>query len=194
MKFLIKFFIRGLLVVLPFVLTLYFLIWFFKGVENLFKDLLKNTIGLDFYFPGVGFIIATLVITALGVLMSSLIAQKVYAYFQKIISKLPILKTIYFAIEDFLGFFTTTESEKNFKKVVLVEIPNTGFKSVGIITNSSPNEILENKSGDLIAVYFPMSYQMGGYTLFIQKKWIEETNFSVEDAMKMAMTGWVQKK
>lgn len=191
MNLLFKFFLRGLLVIVPLFLSLYVIFWFFSRAEHLALQGM-NLLGLNFYFPGMGILVGMGLIILVGIIMSSIVAQRLHQFLQNIISKMPILKTIYFAIADFLNFFAGTEEAKN-TKVVLVQMPNHEAKLVGILTNLHPEALISIESTSLVAVYLPMSYQIGGYTVFIPKSWITETNLSVEDAVKLSMTGWIKK-
>lgn len=192
MKYLVKFFLRGLLVLTPLCLSLYFIVWLFISIEKLAKKSIETGFDLDFYFPGLGIFCAVLVIIILGVLMSSLIAQKAHRVLENIIAKLPVLKTIYFAIDDFMNFFAGDSKDKATSKVVLVEITDD-IDVVGIITNEDLQSLLGKKFNHKIAVYLPMSYQMGGYTVFVEQDKIKFTEFTVEEAMKLSMTAWIKK-
>lgn len=192
MKYFISFFLRGILVLTPLCISIYVLIWFFNFVENLAKNGMQNTLSLGFYFPGLGIICAVVIITLIGIVMSSIIAQRLHAFLQRIIAKLPILKTIYFAVDDFMDFFAGSTENSETKKVVLVQFTG-GLQLVGILTNDQPESVVHESIADTVAVYLPMSYQMGGYTVFVPRTMLTETTLSVEEAMKLSMTGWIKK-
>lgn len=192
MKHFVDFFLKGLLVVAPLSISVYCIVWIFVFVEKLAQQGISQIFSVDFKFPGLGILITVLIIVGIGAIMHTWIAQRLYEFLQRIIAKLPVLKTIYFAIEDFMGFFASNSKETGNKKVVLVKLGDD-FQVVGIVTNEQPENVLDSSVQDKIAVYLPMSYQIGGYTIFIDRDKITETELSVEDGMKLSMTGWIKK-
>lgn len=191
-KLLVNFFLKGFLVVAPISISIYCVILIFGFIEKLAQQGLSKIFSVNFQFPGFGILFTALLIAGIGAIMHTLVAQKMYGMLQEIIAKLPVLKTIYFAIEDFMGFFTDTNSGSANKKVVLVELAQDMIV-VGIITNEAPEGIMNQDIQGKIAVYLPMSYQIGGYTVFMDRSKLRETDLSVEDGMKLSMTGWVKK-
>ncbi|MCO5112706.1 MAG: DUF502 domain-containing protein [Bdellovibrionaceae bacterium] len=192
MKLWFNFFLKGLLVVAPISISVYCIVLIVVFVEKLIQQGISKLFVIDFQFPGLGILFAIILITVIGMVMHTLVAQKLYGLLQQVIAKLPVLKTIYFAIEDFMGFFADQSSESTNKKVVLVDLAED-LVVIGIITNENPEHVVHEAVSGKIAVYLPMSYQIGGYTIFVDKSKLRETDLSVEDGMKLSMTAWMKK-
>lgn len=192
MKLWFNFFLKGLLVVAPISISVYCIVLIVVFVEKLTQQGISKLFVIDFQFPGLGILFAIILITVIGMVMHTLVAQKLYGLLQQVIAKLPVLKTIYFAIEDFMGFFADQSSESTNKKVVLVSLAED-IVVIGIVTNENPEHVVHATVSGKIAVYLPMSYQIGGYTIFVDKSRLRETDLSVEDGMKLSMTAWMKK-
>src|SRR5690606_14396222 len=93
--------------------------------------------------------------------------------------------------QDFLSFFDSTK-KKDFSKVVIVKIG--GQEILGFITREAFDGLPQGIGGpDKVAVYLPMSYQLGGYTIMVNREMVTPVDMSLEDAMKFALTGGVSK-
>ena len=104
--------------------------------------------------------------------------------------EVPILRNVYSAVKDLIQFFDN--DAKKAGKVVLVDFPKTGVKAIGLLTRGDLSNFgFGSDVKGSSAVYFPMSYQLGGYTLVVPNNTITETNMKVDQAMKLALTGWM---
>jgi len=100
------------------------------------------------------------------------------------------VKTVYVAIRDFMTFFPSAGKGSDLKRVVLV--PFGPGKAIGFVTAESSTALGVERGDDLVAVYLPMSYMIGGYTVFLPRHEIETTSMSVEAGMRVALMGGVQ--
>jgi uncharacterized membrane protein len=101
------------------------------------------------------------------------------------------VKTIYVAIRDFMRFFPSSGHDSELKRVVLV--PFGSGKIIGFVTAESGAAVgLEGETADAVAVYLPMSYMVGGYTVFLPRELLEPTSLSIEAGMRLALMGGVQ--
>ena len=174
--------IKGLLTILPFVLTIYLLYWLVMTAENLLSPHLPE----QFYFPGLGVITAILLLACIGALVNAYIVSSIIAWGQGFLERLPIIKTLFGAIKDAVDLFQT-KNEKGTKRAVSVEVAE-GVILIGFVTNDQvANALFPNQ--DKVAVYLPFSYQIGGYTLYLDKSKISELDIDVETAMRIAVTG-----
>lgn len=174
--------VKGLLTVLPITLTVYLLVWVITSIEAFLHPYLTSV----FYFPGLGIIITLLTLAAIGLLINAYIVQLALDSTSVIFEKLPVVKTLYGAIRDAVALFETNKSS-NKKRAVLVELASE-VHTLGFITNDEVSKKLfpnENK----IVVYLPLSYQIGGYTLYVNPDKITELDIDVETAMRIAITG-----
>ena len=183
-----KIFKRGLIAIAPLALTLALVMWLFNTMEALFKPLMEAMVG-PHYFKGLGILVSLVVIFLIGVVINNWVLQKVSTAFETLLKRIPFVKTLYNSIGEMMSYFRSKDNRKE-GKVVLVEI--NGMKLVGIITREdfldTPKGLAEE--GD-IAVYLPMSYQIGGYTLILPKTCVKNIPMSMEEGMRFAVTAGV---
>jgi uncharacterized membrane protein len=179
--------IKGLVAVLPLSLTLYFVYWFVEGTEGL----LQPYVPAEFYFPGLGILLAVSIILVAGLLMNLYFVNGVVAFFNRQVEKIPLVKSVYGAIKDIMTVFSIKD-KGNSKGVVSVEL-KPGMHVIGFVTGEQTGRELfgdDNKIG----VYVPVSYQIGGYTVYVDRELVSPLNISVEQAMRIALTGGVKAK
>ena len=94
-------------------------------------------------------------------------------------------------MKDLVGFFSA-KNTNGMNSVVLVDIGG-GRKILGLVTRENFQDEKELDKKNLVSVYMPMSYQLGGFTIFMSKNQVEEINIPVDKALSQTLTGWVQK-
>lgn len=190
MKKISKYFLRGVFTLLPFSLTVIILISFLIWTENVSQKIFL-TLGVDFYFPGLGLFIGIALICFLGFLTSLKFAEKVIEILELPFKNVPILKSVYSAVKSLSDYFSP-EGEHADQQVVVIKIPGTEIEVVGLVTrrhlNDLPNEFSKT---DRIAVFVPFSYLIGGITIFIPRSQVKKTDMRVEVAMRSALTAWM---
>lgn len=183
-------FLKGLAAVLPVALTVYVVFWLAKTVESVLSGPLRAWLPEDRYWPGLGLLAAFILILLVGLLVDAYIVRRLFRYGEAVLARIPIVKTIFGAFKDFSRFLPAGGKGRDLKRVVLWRMG--GAQLVGFVTEEQVNPKLFGASGeDLVAVYFPMSYQIGGYTLYLPKDELRETELSVEEAMRLVLIGGV---
>jgi uncharacterized membrane protein len=174
--------LKGLLTILPFVITIYLLSWLTTTTETLLSPLIPNA----YYFPGLGIGLAILVLATIGIIVNLYIVKLLIEKANTLFDRVPLIKTMFGAIKDAVDLFQV-KKDKNTKKAVSVQVSD-GIHLIGFITGDSIAEVLypgQKKT----AVYIPFSYQIGGYTLYLDAEKITELSIDVETAMRIAVTG-----
>jgi len=174
--------LKGLFTVLPFALTLYLLVWLAISAENL----LSPYIPVQYYFPGLGLVTIIVVLATIGVFVNAYIVKLFILAGHNLIGRVPVVKTLFGAIQDAVELFQI-KKDQGTKKAVAVEISD-GIKLIGFVTNDKVAKVLFPDQ-DKVAVYMPLSYQIGGYTLYIEPSKITDLNIDVATAMRIAVTG-----
>jgi uncharacterized membrane protein len=188
-----KLFLKGLAVVIPVALTLAILWWLARGAERILGGLLIWFLPEGWYIPGMGVVSAVAMTILIGLLTHVIVFQKLFAIGDAILHRLPLVKTIYSALKDFIGYLSP-DSKVAMSKVVLVKIPGQDFEQVGFVTREDFSRLpMELSVDEPIAVYLPMSYQIGGYTLFLPRSCLTPVDMSFEDGMKLVLTGAVSR-
>ncbi len=184
-------FLKGLGSVLPIFLTLYLLYWLLATTENGLGPLLKRILPDAAYVPGMGIAVGLAVVLVVGILANAWGFRSLVSYIGSLIERVPVVKTIYGAIRDFVQFFSASNDRK-FSKVVCVQI-TPQCRLIGFVTREDAHVMIDEEPGEekLIAVYMPMSYQIGGYTMVLPESMTHPLDLSIEDAMRTVITGGV---
>jgi uncharacterized membrane protein len=183
--------LKGLVAILPIGLTVYLVYWLAVTAERLFSRALKPLLPESAYWPGLGLLAGLVVLYLAGLAVNAYVVRRALRVGDRLFARIPLVKTIYMAIRDFMRFFPSSGQGGDLKRVVLV--PFGPGKAIGFVTAESSAALgLEPGAADAVAVYLPMSYMVGGYTVFLQRELLESTTLSVEAGMRIALMGGVQ--
>ncbi len=189
-----KLFLKGLVVVIPVSLTLAILWWMARGAEEILGGMLMRFLPEGWYIPGMGVVSAVAMTILIGLLTHVILFQKLFALGDTILNRLPLVKTIYSALKDFIAYLSP-DSKMAMSKVVLVRIPGQQFEQLGFVTREDFSRLPINLMvEEPIAVYLPMSFQIGGYTLFLPRSCLTPVDMSFEEGMKLILTGAVSRE
>ena len=194
MKSLGRIFLTGVLTVLPVLATAYLLIWLFTTAELFLGKPLRWLIPDDYYRGGMGLLVGIIVIFVVGVLMRAYIVRRVFEFSERILLEIPLIKTIYAALRDFFGMFAG-QSDSEALQVVMVTLPGSSLRLMGFVTRDEFSDLPEGIAdpGE-VAVYLPMSYQIGGYTVFMPRTQISPVQMPREQAMRFVLTAGLKSK
>ncbi len=188
MKGLSKTFFTGLAAVLPVAVTLYILIWFVSWAESILGSVIKLVLPVGLYHEGMGVVAGLLLVLALGVLMRALIVRSLFSWGENLLSRIPLVKAIYGSVRDLMGFFSGS-GEQGFSHVVLVRLGDANVSALGFVTRQDFAGFPHGMAGDdTVAVYIPLSYQLGGHTLLVSRSALRPVDMSMQDAMRFAVT------
>jgi uncharacterized membrane protein len=181
-------FLRGLGVVLPIALTLYFVVWAVREAEALMKPLaLLLMPSAGDYVPGSGLVLAIVLVYLAGLLVQLFVIEWLVGLGQHLLERTPLVKSIYNALNDFMSSFSRRPSETA-SRVVNVKLADE-LSIVGFITDPDPVALrAPGDPDDRVAVYLPMSYQLGGYTILVPRDRLRPLALGVEDAMRRVLT------
>ncbi len=183
-----NYFFQGLLYIGPLAVTIYAVYVLFVWVDGLLADYLDKYLGLS--IPGLGVLSVLIIILFVGFVGSSFFVRPVAGYFDRLISRAPLIKIIYTSVKDLLSAFVG--QKRRFNKPVLVKVSADGvLEKVGFVTNEDISQIgiSENK----IAVYLPHSYAWSGNLFIVPAKNVTPINASATDVMKYVISAGVTK-
>lgn len=186
-----KILLKGLVTVLPIGLTLYFIYWLVVSLEEISRTMIIMVMPAHYYVPGLGLLCSLILLFVAGLIVNALIVQKIIRASEDLLSRIPLVKSIYGGLRDFLAYFSPEKNKDELKKVVLVNIYDTQL--IGFITGNI-DTLPDHQQEDRVAVYLPMSYQLGGYTVYVKKNTVETIDMSVEDAMRHVLTAGLSKE
>lgn len=190
MKRFTTYFVRGLVALLPLFLCIYFLLFFLSAVEELLHKVFFSFLPILPYVQGMGILLGIAIILLVGFSLDSQRLRRVMSAIEMPFQNVPIVKSIYSAMKDLTHFFSPTDKRAN--RVVLVKFPHFDLELVGFVTRENLKGLPSGMDRpDAVAVYLPMSYQLGGFTVFVPKEWTRELNMNVEAAMRSSLTAWM---
>jgi uncharacterized membrane protein len=190
-----KYFMSGLMTFLPLAMTLAVVIWVLNLLEAMFRPVILLFISSTHYFWGLGIIAGALCIFILGILVNFWLGQQIPALLDRLVAKIPLIKTIYTAFRDVSDYFDSNKSQAG-SQVVMADLPHLG-KVIGIVMRKevkSPLFAKHLEDNDCCIVYFPMSYQIGGYSIIMSRKNLVSLDLTVEEGLRFAMTAGVNYK
>ena len=190
-KQLSQYFFRGLITALPLGLTVYLFFIFLRWTERLAMLMVHPFIG-DFYVPGLGLLLGVVSILLLGFLVSQPAAGKLLSLVELPFTNLPVVKSIYSSLKDFADYFSPQRKRGTQQTVVALKVPGQDLELVGLVTRQRVDDLPPGfLQGDRVAVYLPMGYMIGGYTVFVPRAWVQPIDVSVEEAMRASMFAWM---
>ena len=182
--------VKGLAAILPLALSIYLVYWLFVGTEELLRSAYLGVFPQSFYFPGLGIILAVLLLFAAGLLVQTFLVHWLLKLGERIINKIPLIKSIYTSINDFMQFVSSSAAS-DADKVVAISMEN-GSKLIGLVTSESLAEkFFDGDDAKRVGVFLPMSYNLGGYTIYVKKDQLEVLDIGVEEALRIILTGGV---
>ena len=117
-----------------------------------------------------------------------MIFRRLFGWAERLMLEIPLVRSVYGALKDLFGLFAGHEEDQAMQ-VVSVTLPGTGMRALGFVSRTDFSGLPAGigREGE-IAVYLPMSYQIGGYTLFMPRAQAVAVNMSREEAMKFILT------
>jgi uncharacterized membrane protein len=181
-----RIFITGLLTVLPIVATIYFVVWVLTVLERFFGKQVIFLIPDEWYRTGMGLVVAIVFVFLVGLLMHAILFRRLFGWAEKALLEIPLVRSVYAALRDLLGLFA--EHKEPSLQVVMLDLPGN-LRVLGFVTRADFSDAPAGIARpDEVAVYLPMSYQVGGYTVFVPKSACTPVAMSREEAMKFVLT------
>ncbi len=193
MKYGIQFLLRGLAILLPIVLTLALAQWFLVTIEVWLKPIWKAALGEKYYFPGLAFISFLVLAALVGFSSRWTFLNKLWQFPGRLMERMPVLRNLYGTINDVFDLMAGKSFSE--ESVVMVSLPGQ-INMIGIVTKTSGvkgDQLSECLDEDHIAVFLPMSYNVGGYMIMVPRDCVKPLNISPADAMQLTISGGLGK-
>jgi uncharacterized membrane protein len=183
-------FLQGLIAILPIALTVYLIYWLAISAESVLGQAIQYVIK-DHYRPGLGVLAGFVLTVGVGILLKIWVFRKVFSLGEAILQKIPGIKSLYGSIRDLVGFFDASK-QKEFDKTVMVSIGDDHTRLMGLVTRDDFADLPAGIGDEqTVAVYLPMSYQLGGFTVVVPKGKITPVDMKVDQAMQFVLTAGV---
>jgi len=186
-----KIMFQGLVAMLPALLTIYILYWLVRSAEMVLGSFLEILLPAGWYLPGMGLLVGLAATFVLGILLNAFLVRRMFDLSESLMNRIPLVKTLYGSLKDFVGFFAT-KRETQFNQVVALDLEFGGLpmRMIGFVTRSDFHGLPQGIGSDgEVAVYLPLSYQIGGYTVIVPRSRITPIDMSTHRAMGFVVTG-----
>lgn len=186
-------FFQGLAITLPITLTIALLYWLVAMAEDFLGGLIRYLFPEWQYWTGLGTLLAIVLVFVAGILMNVWIARRLMDRVDALLERVPLVKSIYGSLRDVANLLSNKDSKSGFKQVVAVRV-SENIRLIGFVTSEDFSGLPHASKAadkDTVGVYLPMSYQIGGYTVFLPKSLVEPLDMSIADAMRFTLTAGV---
>ena len=185
MKNFLRYFLQGLLLFIPLIITLAILLKLFDFFSGLFAFLgfsTNSTIN-----TALGLILTVSFIALLGVLASSFVFKQFFNFIEDKLEHAPFIRHIYSPIKDFTNAFVGNKKKFN-EPVLVLTNPSANIEEIGFITHQ---DLSDMHIKDKVAVYLPLSYSLSGKLIIVPKEQIKPLNIEASEAMKFVVSGGI---
>lgn len=184
-----KTFLTGLATIVPVTVTLYFIYWLTISAENSLGKLFRYLLPDGWYVPGIGLLTGLILVFFVGVLMHAYIVKKLYAMGERLMYRIPLIRSVYGSIRDLFNLFSRDQEDTLNQAVIFKQ---GEIQMIGFITRQNVDDLIpESNTNDNVAVYLPMSYMIGGYMVIVPRSSLQPLNMPVEDVMRIAITAGI---
>lgn len=189
-------FVAGLLVLAPITLTIWILFLLFDKLDNILKDSVIQFILSKLGFasaaeptPGLGILFLLALIFLTGAVARNYAGRKLISIGDHVVTHIPLMNRIYIAIRE-ISEAILSEKREVFKKTVLIEYPRKGLYSIAFFTQDTKGPVQNTLKKDVVSVFVPTTpFPTSGYLLFVPKSDVTEIDMTVEDALKLVISG-----
>ena len=189
------YFLAGVLITAPIGITFYLAWLFINWVDNKMTPLLPPAYNpetyLPFGIPGLGLLMACLLMTLIGALTAGILGRYWIRTSEKLLARMPVIRSVYGALKQI--FETVLSHQSNaFREVVLFEYPRRGSWALGFITGKTQGEIQNSTKDDVVNVFLPTTPNpTSGYLLFLPRRELVVLSMPVEEGIKMVISGGI---
>ncbi len=202
-----RYFLRGLAVVLPTVLTIWLILWGFNFINDKISVHIKKLIVFGIKQAGgsqeilsnfwisaalsiLGFIIALGIVYAVGVILASVLGRTLWKQIERFIMNTPLLKQVYPFFKQITDvFLSQEETKKMFSRVVMAEYPRKGIWSMGFVTGSGLKKVSERQEKECLSIFIPTTPSpLTGFVIIVPKDEVIELDMPIEDAFRFIVS------
>jgi uncharacterized membrane protein len=189
------YFLTGVIVTAPIGITI-FLVWQFISflddqVDNLLPPQYNPETYLPFTLPGLGLLVTLAFLTLVGMLTAGFAGRSLIRLGERLLSRMPVVRSVYGTLKQ---IFETVlaESSRSFREVVLIEYPRRGIGAIGFVTGPTRGEVQSKAEEELVNVFLPTTPNpTSGFLLFVPKRELIPLDMTIEEGMKMVISGGI---
>lgn len=189
MRMIRRWFITGLVVLLPVLVTVWALVFGFNLLDGLWRSILPLVLGR--YVPGVGTLLTVTLTIAVGAVATNVIGRRLIGWAEALLQRIPIVRSVYSAAKQFVDVVAGGQKAA-FQRVVLVEYPRRGTYAIGFLTATGPQQVSEAVGEEIWSVFLPTSPNpTTGWVVLLPRSQCRTIPMSVEEAFRIIVSGGV---
>jgi len=192
-----RFLITGLATLLPTLLTVYLLyavvVWVHKHIGSKFNRWfgIEETSWTVFAGDAIAFVVLVGLVWLIGFILATYVGRVLFRRLDRAYRRIPLIRVVYPAVKQVTDFFLVQRSVR-FSRVVAVQYPRLGVYSIGFITGDGLSQVRTDDGEQLMSVFIPSSpAPITGYTVFIRRSEVISLDLSVDEAVKLVVSGGV---
>ncbi len=183
-----RYFLTGLLVITPIWGTFLILKTLFVAVDGILGDLLAQLVP-DHYVPGLGIVTLILLVFTTGLFAANFIGRHIVKLWEEWLNRVPLVRGIYSTLKSMMDIVSFSE-RGSYNRVVLIQFPKNGHYCFAFVTGVTKGDLQDLTQEPLVHVYVPTSPNpTSGYFLLVPEREVTSVNISVEEAMKLIVSG-----
>ncbi|MCR9070174.1 MAG: DUF502 domain-containing protein [Alphaproteobacteria bacterium] len=189
------YFFAGVLVTAPIGITLYLAWLIIDFIDNRVTPLIPARYNpetyLPFSIPGLGLIVAAIVLTIIGAFTAGLVGRWLVSLSERLMARMPVIRNVHSALKQILETVLAQQS-KAFRQVVMIEYPRRGIWAIGFLTGDTVGEVQNLTEDDTLNVFLPTTPNpTSGFLLFVPRQDCHVLSMSVEEGIKMVVSGGI---
>lgn len=189
------YFLTGILVTAPISITLYVSWVLINFIDDRVKPLIPVKYNpqtyIPFEVPGIGLVALVLGLMLVGMLAAGFFGRFMINLSERLLNRMPIVRNVYSAVKQILETVLAQQSNA-FREAVLVEYPRRGLWAIAFITGTTEGEVQSLTTEETVNIFLPTTPNpTSGFLLFVPKKDLVPLNMSVEEAIKMVISGGI---
>ena len=182
-----KYFVTGLLIWIPLVITLMVLAWIVNTLDQILliaPAAVRPDALLGFPLPGVGVLVTLLLILITGLAAANFVGQRLVGFWESLLSRIPVVKSIYYSVKQVSDTLLSSNGQA-FRKALLIQYPHQGIWTIAFQTGKPGGDAARHLGDDFVSVYVPTTPNpTSGFFLMLPRKDAIELDMSVDDALK----------
>jgi uncharacterized membrane protein len=183
-----RYFLTGLLVIIPIWGTFLILKALFIAVDGILGDVLVRLVP-SHYVPGLGILALIILVFAAGLFATNFMGRRIVKWWEQLLNRVPLVRGIYSTLKSMIDVLSISE-HASYNRVVMIQFPKNGHYCIAFVTGVTKGEMQDLSQEPLIHVYVPTSPNpTSGYFLLVPEHEVTSVDISVEEAMKLIVSG-----
>ena len=182
-----KYFVTGLLIWIPLVITFVVLAWIINTLDQILLLVpapVRPEAFLGSHMPGIGVLVSLPLILLTGLAAANFVGQRMVRFWEGVLSRIPVVKSIYYSVKQVSDTLLSSNGQA-FRKALLIQYPREGMWTIGFQTGTPGGDAAHHLGNDFVSVYVPTTPNpTSGFFLMLPRKDAIELDMSVDEALK----------